>query len=808
MSADISVLRARGINRGDVSLTLTGTGSKVAMRSPFSLSDDQLEFSDMRIDGGLMSGGGKIAVPLGKGRFAGKAKLDVPDMSKLAMFAGLTGFPASGALSATFGTASGSASEMDFTLEGRSLSLPRGDGQIEADRVLATGSLSGLAGDPSGTVQLTAEELRIDGRRVRQVTAKVDLASDRSIGFRAGLRGLVDPAGTLDLAGRLERGAGRTDILISELDGLIGRQRLVLGKATGIFLSGDATRIEIPELRIGEGTVRVSASMAGESLKATASFTKIPLALVDGLGILPVSAGTLDGSVRIDGAAGAPDMDIEARIAGLSIAPAGAGALPVLAAEATAGTRGGVLTVRAAISAPELPPVTLSGTAGSAVSGVYAFADSMPVDFRILGSGPLAPLVAAFLPDGDQGDGTIEIDLALGGTVAAPDLSGTLNVTGIGYESRAAGTIVKAANLSLKGKGRTVEIVRLAGTDGGEGTFDGRGTFALSPSGALDGSAELSLSRFRAARRDDAIADISGKLRLAASARSLDVSGKVTVDQADILIPEKLPDAIHEIEVEEIRNGKPVGRKKEKKDSDGAIPVNLALSVAIPGRVFVRGRGLQSEWKGNLDISGTAATPGFAGELVIVNGTFAFAGKRFAIREGTITVPPGAEPDPRLHVVAEASAGDILARVTIDGPASAPRFSFSSEPSLPREEVLSWILFGKSSAHLSPIQAAQLAESAATISGATGSGGLFDRMRRATGLDVLDVESGGDSPTGSTLKAGKYISDGVFVSAGQGIAPGSGKVGVEIEVAPYLSIETEAGSNADSSIGVNLKYDF
>ena len=48
----------------------------------------------------------------------------------------------------------------------------------------------------------------------------------------------------------------------------------------------------------------------------------------------------------------------------------------------------------------------------------------------------------------------------------------------------------------------------------------------------------------------------------------------------------------------------------------------------------------------------------------------------------------------------------------------------------------------------------------------------------------------------------------MFVSAGQGLTPGSGKVGVEIEVTPYLSIDTEAGSSADSSVGISLKHDF
>jgi len=238
------------------------------------------------------------------------------------------------------------------------------------------------------------------------------------------------------------------------------------------------------------------------------------------------------------------------------------------------------------------------------------------------------------------------------------------------------------------------------------------------------------------------------------------------------------------------------------------VPIMLDVSLDIPGRAFVRGRGLQSEWKGKIRASGVATDPVVDGRLDIVNGSFSFAGKKFVIREGNVKLPPGKEPDPRLFITADTKAGDVVAKVTVEGPASQPKFRVSSDPVLPREEVLSRILFGKSSAYLSPIQAAQLAESAATISGTSGSVGIFDRLRRATGLDVLDVETNGNSPTGSSLKAGKYVADGVFVSAGQGITSGSGKVGVEIEVTPYISVDTEAGSSADSSVGVNLKYDF
>ena len=95
--------------------------------------------------------------------------------------------------------------------------------------------------------------------------------------------------------------------------------------------------------------------------------------------------------------------------------------------------------------------------------------------------------------------------------------------------------------------------------------------------------------------------------------------------------------------------------------------------------------------------------------------------------------------DPQIHFVAETPSRDVTAIVTVEGRVSAPEITFSSEPPLPQDEVLSHVLFNRATADLSAFQLAQLAAAAAELAGGGGGPGIMSQIRGATGLDDLDI---------------------------------------------------------------------
>ena len=209
----------------------------------------------------------------------------------------------------------------------------------------------------------------------------------------------------------------------------------------------------------------------------------------------------------------------------------------------------------------------------------------------------------------------------------------------------------------------------------------------------------------------------------------------------------------------------------------------------MPNRVYVTGHGIDSEWNGNLDVAGTLAAPDVSGKLDLVRGTAELIGKTFTLQDGTVRLGNTIPGNASVHIVGQNESSDITVTVTIDGPVTEPKISWSSSPALPNSEILSRLFFGTSTPHLTIGQAFQLAQ----LSGQLGSlgqlggggGGILGFARNMTGLDVLRVEAPSDlKGTGASVTAGKYITDKVYVGVKQGADVSAGTAQVRSEDHP------------------------
>jgi translocation and assembly module TamB len=194
----------------------------------------------------------------------------------------------------------------------------------------------------------------------------------------------------------------------------------------------------------------------------------------------------------------------------------------------------------------------------------------------------------------------------------------------------------------------------------------------------------------------------------------------------------------------------------------------------------------------------------------LVRGLFTAVGKTFELEKGSLEFLGGEEINPLIDLRAVNRTSDLTAVIALSGPVQNPTIALSSEPPLPQDEVLSHLLFGKASGELSTLEAVQLASALAKLSGRGGGGlGILDRMRRGLGVDVLRVESSGEGEEATTaVKAGKYVTEDVYVGVTQGATAEAGGVEVEIEVTPNISIETENRSDGQSNVGVRFKWDY
>jgi translocation and assembly module TamB len=281
-----------------------------------------------------------------------------------------------------------------------------------------------------------------------------------------------------------------------------------------------------------------------------------------------------------------------------------------------------------------------------------------------------------------------------------------------------------------------------------------------------------------------------------------------------------MPPSVVTLDVIEVRDGQridatpPSETASGSQETSGETPdetIALDLMLRMPNRVFVRGRGLDSEWQGNLDITGTIANVQVTGVIQVIRGTFDLVGTQFDLENSAISFDGGRQITPRLNIQATHVARDITATVRVTGTPTAPRLGLTSTPSLPESEILAQVLFGRASRELGPAELLEIAMALDTLAGGGGgvSAGALGALRETFGLARLSV--GTDEAGAPVLRAGRYVTDRVYVETVQGARAGSSKFRVQVELTDRLALEAETGDvsqNTGDSVGLRWQYDY
>jgi translocation and assembly module TamB len=814
----------------------------------FALADGTLRLDELALDAPGAKARGAVETPIAAPAAKGRVDLDVSDLGGLLALAGMQGSGV-GNLRINLDAPKGRQSVgltggfRDVAAAGVRLASMRLDGKLDDALGAARGGtldvrLAGLAAPVAMTDASLA--LRLKGQNA-SYTLKA--RSDAKPGYQveAGGDGAVEEKGwRLDLA---------------RLTGKLAGLPLGLGGPARVTASAGETRLSGLDLRLGPGTVRGDARVASGAIAAKLDARDLPMRPLGAFAPSVDVRGRVDAALDVDagpkGARGTMTFSgRELRFGDLSGASrligrrAAAGELPTLSVDGR-GTWDGK---RADLQVTALGggETRLDASGGLPVvwkarEGTLGVAPDAPVDARLKADADLAR-IAALLPTGeDRILGRLTADYTVDGTLTAPRPHGTLRLTGGRYEGAAYDTVIADLEAELVGDGTAFRLTRLDGTDGGDGRLGGSGEVRTGDGGfAYRG--DINLKGFRVARRDTLSARADAGINAEGDASGGRISGAVKILEADATLPSSLPPSVPNVPVTEINvPGAPPPGADQAANAPAAAPVALAIAVDAPGRILVHGRGLDSEWRGNLDVGGTVAAPAVTGTLSVVRGSLSVAGKRFPIDRGTVTIPPGAMTDPIIQIEATLPGADVVAKAVIEGPVSAPRLTLTSDPALPQDEILSRVLFGRNVSSLSPMQAVTLAQSALELSGKTGSGGgPLDRVRRFLGLDRLDVGSSdepgtasaagstgstsGGGPTaaesgtsgamggalsGSALSAGRYIAPGVYVGVRQGVSGGSPAATVDVQISPSLSLESSVGgSGGGGGVGLNYRRDY
>jgi translocation and assembly module TamB len=398
--------------------------------------------------------------------------------------------------------------------------------------------------------------------------------------------------------------------------------------------------------------------------------------------------------------------------------------------------------------------------------------------------------------------GRVEADLQVTGMPTAPRISGDAELVDGTYENLTAGTLIENLTIAVAAAESNVMRLTFTGTDGDSGAISGGGSITVEPDGGLvlDGTADL--NNVTLLRRDDIVAAATGSVAYVGTPCRGRLEGRLENTKVDIRLVDLLPPSVVEIEVVEIGAGGGKEPSPSLATREHGRLVDLDLTIDMPGGVIVSGRGIDSEWSGDLVITGNWAKPEIRGVLSLVRGEISFAGRAFVLIAGTIAFEKGQELSPLIDMTASHEGKDITALMHVTGSASAPEVVLTSQPELPQDEILARVMFGKSIARLSPAQVSRVAAALRALSrGETLSEDVFGLARTLLGVDIL-----ADERRRMLSSDGNQRPDGDGRSDEQ-----SGPGPVEIEIAPGISIAADQEADEslkEGTLGIIWKWDY
>ena len=293
--------------------------------------------------------------------------------------------------------------------------------------------------------------------------------------------------------------------------------------------------------------------------------------------------------------------------------------------------------------------------------------------------------------------------------------------------------------------------------------------------------------------------NFSGDILLSGNKKLYTMRGKITTDRINVTIPDQFNSTMPKLNI--------VKKDIKKTTAPNFMKsVKLNLKLIAADQVFVRGRGLNAEFGGTIKVSGTLAAPLYDGTFKSKWGRYEEFGRRFDLEHAFLHFQGTVPPSPYLDILAETKVQDITARISLSGNLKKPAVKLSSAPSLPQDEVLSRILFGKKMTKISPFQAIQLTNTLQQFSG--NSNKRFEPisiLRKVTGLDDLQVERDENGET--TIGAGKYITDKVYLEARAG-GDSIGAAKVKVDITPNIKAESKIGQDSTAGGGIFWQWDY
>lgn len=307
---------------------------------------------------------------------------------------------------------------------------------------------------------------------------------------------------------------------------------------------------------------------------------------------------------------------------------------------------------------------------------------------------------------------------------------------------------------------------------------------------------------------------LTGDIKLVGLEDNLDIKGKVRMNNLRVEVKntyekKKFSDIKY---VDDLNYEQQSSKENENEQDYFTENVALNVEVEIPSNTWLTGMGAKVSIKGDLTVNKEYRKDQIiSGTINTERGQYTAFGRSFNIEKGFINFPSITEFNPQIDLSATYVIQDTDIFINLIGTAEEPKLNLSSSPPMDKSDIISFLIFGTSSANLGSNQRNVSQELASNLA----LGELADIIAPRFGLDVLSVQGSEESGYADPqVRVGSYIDDNLYVGyertpsqlAGASTDP-EDKVKVEYKINRSFSVESVIGGD-NSGADVFYNFDF
>ncbi len=714
---------------------------------------------------------GKMTLPKGASWPTGTLALNIGQLADLQSFSGL---PWSGALKA----------DLQTTPQITRLQLVTGPISLNETTRFEQANLNLQMIDSIANPSLKGQ-MTVDGIQANALKGRTQLNFNGPLtALQLKLLGVVDQQNgqqtQLNAAAQLNLPEQNLTVSNLVLD-LQGKQLTLLEPTQLDFANG----LNVQASRFGfEQAVFALNGTISPALALTVSLRDLPLSILNS--VLPnyQTEGLLQAEATLSGNPQAPLGTVEFKVDKLKFQQGKQPLSPSMTLQGQAELNGTAATMTV--------DLTDGATDKLHLSGQLPYNQTEPMDLHLQGNLDLALTDMFLRADGRRARGKIALAADITGNLTAPHPKLSLQLTQGEFFDYTQGIRIRELTGELNSVGDTGEAFHFDARSG-KGTLAIKGhSQLLTKNVPLDVSVTARNARLLSS--DLLTVNLNSDIALKGFVQDvLEVSGRVDINHAEIRIPEQLPPTIAELEVREY------GSSPEPAKPKAASNMRLNLIIDALDEIYVRGRGMDAELGGRIHLKGDITKPQSSGAFEMRRGQFSLAGKTLHFDKGRIGFDDGGLTDPELDFVASSKGDNVSAYININGSARNPKITLSSAPELPQDEVLTYLLFKRSSSSLSAMEMVQISSALVTLTGLVPNRDPLATVRKTLKLDKLAVDNVG----GPSLAAGRYIAPGVYLGVKQGLTGSQTQANVQIDITKGFKIEGAVGTSATTNTGAN-----